>query len=195
MDDMMEDDEDMLIFKDDKESDLYQFIKYIVTELVPKELEIPQEEDQENVYETTYGMCKRPFGPLRTRIVEFLAQVFQTFVKEIAEVFAEHGIYDRLLFFFEHYPFHNILHAKVSEIFTHALDKNYEKTIDHLLYKTDLIKMILEISKEKAFYSFQGTGFTLSNGFMAFVRKLANKLIDMQTKNVEVNNCLESIPE
>ena len=30
---------------------------------------------------------------------------------------------------------------------------------------------------------------------MAFVRKLANKLIEMQSKNVEVNNCLESIPE
>ena len=99
-------------------------------------------------------MCKKPFGALRIRIVEFLAQVFQTFVKEIADVFAEHGIYDILLFFFEHYPFHNILHAKVSEIFTHALEKNYEKTIDHLLYKTNLIKIILDISKEKAAYTF-----------------------------------------
>ena len=60
-------------------------------------------------------------------------------MKEIAEVYAQSGIFDKLLFFFEYYPFHNILHAKVSEIFNHALDKNYEKTIDYLLYRTDLI--------------------------------------------------------
>ena len=70
---MMEDDEDVLIFKDDKESELYQFIKFVISEIVPKELAIPKEEDQLNEYETTYGMCKRPFGALRTRIVEFLA--------------------------------------------------------------------------------------------------------------------------
>ena len=30
---------------------------------------------------------------------------------------------------------------------------------------------------------------------MCFVRKIANKLVEMQSKNAEVNNCLESIPE
>ena len=140
-------------------------------------------------------MCKKPFGILRTRAVEFLAQVFTTFAKDIADTFADAGVYDLLLFYFEHYPFHNILHAKVTEIFTVALDKNYEKTIDHLLYKTSLIKDILEISKEQSQYVFQGTGNKMSNGYMCFVRKLANKLVEMQKKNNEVNNCLESIPE
>lgn len=30
---------------------------------------------------------------------------------------------------------------------------------------------------------------------MAFVRKLANKLVELQKTNGEINNCLESIPE
>jgi hypothetical protein len=32
-------------------------------------------------------------------------------------------------------------------------------------------------------------------GYMCFVRKLANKLIEMSKSNPEVNNCLDSIPE
>lgn len=32
---MGEDDEDVLIFKDDKESEFFQFIKQVVTEIIP----------------------------------------------------------------------------------------------------------------------------------------------------------------
>jgi hypothetical protein len=84
---------------------------------------------------------------------------------------------------------------KVSDIFVHAFDKNYETTIAYLLYKTDLIKDILEISKEKAHFTFAGSGKQSTNGYMCFVRKLANKLVDMQKNNSEVNSCLSSIPE
>ena len=113
----------------------------------------------------------------------------------MTDTFVDSDIFNRLLFFFEHYPFHNILHIQTSEIICLALEKNYEKTIDHLLYHTNLIKSILEISKDKAEYTFEDSGMKSSNGFMAFVRKMANKLIEVQKKNTEVNNCLESIPE
>lgn len=84
---------------------------------------------------------------------------------------------------------------KVSDIFSHALDKNYEQTIEHLLYKTNLIKDILEISKDKAVFTYKDSGNHSTYGYMCFVRKLANKLVEMQQSNTEVNNCLESIPE
>lgn len=41
---IIEEDEEMLLFKDDKESELSQFIKYVIKEEVSKELEIPAEE-------------------------------------------------------------------------------------------------------------------------------------------------------
>jgi hypothetical protein len=70
---MMEDDEDVLIFKDDKESEIYQFIKYTVTEIVKKELKTTEEDPTlKKGHETTYGYCQKPFGILRIRIVEFL---------------------------------------------------------------------------------------------------------------------------
>jgi hypothetical protein len=40
-----------------------------------------------------------------------------------------------------------------------------------------------------------GTGQKVNRGFMAFMRKLANKLNDLAKKNDEVQNFLESIPE
>jgi hypothetical protein len=55
---MMEDDEDVLIFNDDKESELFLFIRSIITEIIPKELELPVEEERGNVHATTYGICK-----------------------------------------------------------------------------------------------------------------------------------------
>lgn len=41
---IIEDDEEMLLFKDDKESELSQFIKYVIKEDVSKELAIPENE-------------------------------------------------------------------------------------------------------------------------------------------------------
>jgi hypothetical protein len=71
-----------------------------------------------------------------------------------------------------------VLHLKVSEIFTLALDKNTEKVINHLLYQTDLVKKILETSREAGTHVFVGTGMTSNKGFLAFTRKLSNKLIE-----------------
>ena len=78
-------------------------------------------------------MTQEPFGLLRIRIVEYLARVYITFNKEIFNLFAENNIFDMLLFWFKQYPFHNILHQKVTEIFIHALDKNDENAINFLL--------------------------------------------------------------
>ena len=35
----------------------------------------------------------------------------------------------------------------------------------------------------------------MSKGFNAFIRKLANKIVEIQEKNTEANNFLEAIPE
>jgi len=40
---------------------------------VVKELEITDFDSSNLNHETQYGMCQRPFGALRTRVVEFLA--------------------------------------------------------------------------------------------------------------------------
>lgn len=39
-----------------------------------------------------------------------MSQVFQVFSKEIHETVVKADLYNKILFFFEHYPFHNILH-------------------------------------------------------------------------------------
>lgn len=75
---MMMDDEVMLEFGDknkeeNKESNLFLFIKGVIINNVTWELAISEEERKgENDHETTYGFCKTPFGLLRMRVVEFL---------------------------------------------------------------------------------------------------------------------------
>jgi hypothetical protein len=178
---MMEDDEVMLEFgernKDDKESNLFTFLKNVIIENALKELIIPEEEKRGNHHETTYGFCKTPFGILRMRIVEFLGQVFQVFAKEVFPIFMEYNVFDTLSFFFEHYPFHNILHAKVSEIIILVLEKCYDEQLASFLEKTDWVRKILDISKENSVYKFE-TGAEMSKGYMAFIRKISNKLVE-----------------
>ena len=137
----------------------------------------------------------RPFGMLRTRVVEFLAEVFKTFFEEVKQTFIDCDLFNTLLFYFESYPFHNVLHAKVWEILLAALDKNTEPVMNHLLYQTTLIKKILDTSREGGLHTFTGTGRTMNAGFVAFTRKVGNKLHDMQNNNEEVANFLASIPE
>jgi hypothetical protein len=77
---MLDDDEDTLIFKDDKESEIYQFIKYTITDIIKKELFVREQTEISDAavkeHETTYGMCQKPFGILRIRIIEYVAQVY-----------------------------------------------------------------------------------------------------------------------
>jgi hypothetical protein len=143
---------------------------------------------------TTYGFCQKPFGVVRTRIVEFLAQVFSVFPKEVHHTVFENGLYNTLLHYFELYPFHNILHQKVCDIFMTTLEKNYEE-LPSILERTDLVKMILETSKDGSMYKFEGSERQMARGYNAFVRKLSNKVVAIQKQNEEANNILESIPE
>ena len=76
--------------------------------------------------------------------MEFLGQVFQLYTQEVHELLAETNLYNVLLFYMDHYPYHNILHAQITELFLTALDS--EPLLNHLLYQTDLIKKILDVS-------------------------------------------------
>ena len=94
---MLDDDEDTLIFKDDKESEIYQFVKYTITDVIKTELVVAEQTHlatSTKEHETTFGMCQKPFTMLRMRIVEYLAQVYQTFAKEVSEVFAVEHVFD-----------------------------------------------------------------------------------------------------
>ena len=53
----------------------------------------------------------------------------------------------------------------------------------------------MDIARESATYTLKSTGYSLSSGYMPFVRKISNKLAELQKKNDEVANFLDSIPE
>ena len=144
----------MLEFKDDKESELLQFVLETIRTSVKKDLEVPPEHLRESDHETSYGNCKKPFGIVRMRIVEFLSQVFQNFWKEVHPTFVECNIYNTLLFYFEHHPFHNFLHARVAEIINLVFDKGDDEMLAYILDESELMKKILNISKENSIYTF-----------------------------------------
>jgi SIT4 phosphatase-associated protein len=65
-----------------------------------------------------------------------------------------------------------------------------------LIEETDLLKKILDTANEGSKYRHQSQAASQVNlGFMPFIRKLANKLHNIQTESNEVANLLESIPE
>ena len=83
-DEAMDDDEVMLEFNNqEKESELFSFLQNVIEKSDSIEMDIPHEDHQGNQHEYSYGICKKPFGILRMRIVEFLAQLYQVFYKEI----------------------------------------------------------------------------------------------------------------
>lgn len=132
------------------------------------------------------------------RVIEFLTEAYKAFYRpELHKLFIETNLYNSLLFFFDHYPFHNILHMKVCDIFMTLLNKasSDDSVITSVLDETHLLRKILDTAKEGALYTLKSTGLTLSRGYMPFIRKLANKLADIAKNSSEVANFLDSIPE
>lgn len=113
---------------------------------------------------------------MRLRLVEFLAQCSATFGKDIHLVFEEIDLFNIMIYHFEEYPFNNILHMKISEIFENVLDANEEDLISHILNSTSLLSKIFQISREKKTITFKGTNNVCNSGLIVFVRKLANNL-------------------
>lgn len=70
-----------------------------------------------------------------------------------------------------------------------------ESVTNDILYEIKLQMKILDIAREGAIYTLESTQKELNAGYMPFVRKLANKLIEISKKNEEVANCLDSLPE
>lgn len=86
------------------------------------------------------------------------------------------------------------------EIFILGLDKNLDTIVNYFLYETSLIRRILDTSREQTnsggFYTFSSTnGARVAKGFLVFIRKIANKLVEMQKANEEIASFLDSIPE
>lgn len=116
---------------------------------------------------------------------------------------AEADLYNSLLFFFEYHPYNNFLHQRVCEIFTLGLNSNNEGIINHFLYQTSLVRRILGSSLTLSSAGNDSTGYILhqssssrvQKGFVIFMRKIANKMIEMARVNEELASFLESIPE
>jgi len=113
------------------------------------------------------------------RIVEFLSEVFKIFYKDIFLTYTEADLFNTLLFYFDHYPYHNILHQKITEIVMTVLEKNIDTQIYTFLYNTKLVAKILDSANDGKHYTFQSTGLTLNRGYVVFIRKIANKLVEL----------------
>lgn len=123
---------------------------------------------------------------LRTRIVELFATVVNVFSKEIILSLLDIGAVDYMLDAMEKYPFNNVLHYKLNEVVMAAFDSGDDKIIAHLLYSTSLLKKIIEISFEKQTIQCSEIGNSMNYGYIAFIRKFANKLDELSKKNEEV---------
>lgn len=135
---------------------------------------------------------------MRMRAVELLYETFRVFYShDLHHILLACDLYNRLLYFFGKYPFHNILHQKVSDIFIYLLDKasDSEEIINSVLYETNLVKKILETYRESSTYKMENSNQTITSGYMPFIRKLSNKLVAISKKQDEVANFLDSIPE
>lgn len=57
--------------------ELIKFYSQIIKEAVKNELKIPEEEEQfEDSHSSQFGISVKPFGALRTSVVEFLADIY-----------------------------------------------------------------------------------------------------------------------
>lgn len=175
-----------------------QSIYALVVDVVAKELRTDEHEDQSLSHQRQYGLCHKPFGTMRMRAVEFLYEAFRVFYShDFHHILLACDLYNRLLYYFCKYPFHNILHQKVTDIFIYLMDKgsDSEDIMNSVLYETDLVKKILDIYRESNLFKLENTQHTVTSGYMAFIRKLANKLVTVSKKQEEVVNFLDSIPE
>ncbi len=170
----------------------------LVVDIVARELRTDELEDQTLSHERQYGHCHRPFGTMRMRAVEFLSDVFRVFYShDLHHILLACDLYNRLLYYFGKYPFHNILHQKVTDIFIYLLDKasDSEEIINTILYETNLVKVILDIYRESNLYKLESSQHAVTSGYMPFIRKLANKLVAVSKNQEEAANFLDSIPE
>ena len=49
--------------------------------------------------------------------------------------------------------------------------------LNTVLYETNLVKTLLDTFRENALFKLPSTSLTVTSGYMAFVRKMANKLV------------------
>lgn len=89
-----------------------------------------------------------------------------------------------------------MLHSKIEETIKFSLKNGGEEIVEEIMYKTQLIKYILELnSPEKRVYTYDVSQNTITKGHFAFLINLSNDLVNIAKENSEIQNTLESIPE
>ena len=74
-----------MIVIEDSESEFFHFIRSVITEFIAKELQPPAQPAEEADHlprDTTYGQCRKPFGLVRIRAVEFLNEAYNVFTSK-----------------------------------------------------------------------------------------------------------------
>ena len=74
-----------MIVIEDSESEFFHFIRSVITEFIAKELQPPAQPAEEADHlprGTTYGQCRKPFGLVRIRAVEFLNEAYKVFTSK-----------------------------------------------------------------------------------------------------------------
>ncbi len=183
-----ENDEDVMVeFGDERDTSLYQFICSALPLMIESVALSPETEPA--LQATQFG-AGAPLGCLRLRFLEFLKETVAAFSRDFHLLLRDLGLFGALLRLLERHPFHNALHLVVCDIFTHVLDTHDDELMEHLLWDTSLVRLLMDLSGQKIICSVSGQAIGIGGGAVA--KRLASKLQKVSSQADALRDFLES---
>ena len=172
-----------------------QFMENIAN-VLPLIIQLISDDVNQKYIDCSYQPKIQAFGGMKLEAVEMIRLITSKFCVNLKEDLIKCNTFTILLSLFEAFPNNSMLHSKIEEIIKFSLKNGGDEIIEEIMYKTQLIKYILDLSRdEKKQLTFTTTQNQICHGYFAYVINIANELLKLSLENSEISNTLESIPE
>jgi len=140
-------------------------------------------------FSTSVGQVT-PIGTHRLKIVEFFAALIHKNYQSLDAIFLEYGVFDVCLDMFFSYLWNNFLHAIVTDMLYDFLETRPSDHIALFLSNCKLAERICLASEGNVGDVSKPKGF--SRGYMGFVNRVSNKLVDMMETEPAIGMVLKN---
>jgi len=133
---------------------------------------------------------------MKLESLEMIRIITSKFCFQVKDELIKANTFTIILNLFKKHPNNSMMHSKIEEIIIFSLKTGGEEIVEEILYKTQLINYILELTAPGSNeIVFEATNNHITQGYFAHIINISNKLIKLAQDNIEIQSALDSLPE
>eukprot|EP01023_Acetabularia_acetabulum_P059403 TRINITY_DN7138_c0_g1_i8.p1 TRINITY_DN7138_c0_g1~~TRINITY_DN7138_c0_g1_i8.p1 ORF type:complete len:731 (+),score=115.47 TRINITY_DN7138_c0_g1_i8:22-2193(+) len=149
----------------------------------------------QQVIMTSYGILNPPLGWGRLKVIELVAALVASGVRQALDGVMEQGIIPQCMELFQQYAFNNLLHQAVVSMLATGIELGSLHFVNYIFTQCGLIQWMTQLPQyAQPLITKRESGSEIRAGYHGHITQLGMRLCHLALENEEIKNLLEGNP-